>query len=1116
MNIHDLLSLLSKSIRSVPAGRLLLTHWDESDAKIVSEQIKALGQEPIVISAEQTSDQESLNAVIGEFLDEIEASNNQFSIGVVPGHLVETYYKNGDKRAFQAEMQHAKKAIRYLETGGLLFMTVRRKQVELFKSWVGSLMRLFSNMQAFNLTDEIVVIVGVRAAGVRAVKRDDALKMHRQIVTGQLPSYPTTPTFSPPIVASDKKLYIRSKYFDPDSIDKVMKSIPWEEKRVMNDVTGWARPAVTPAFRLRAKHLASLISSGVMGTITLKSPLTGDECVIRGVASREFFENIEGGSDDKPDSGETVKGSTIETSILVLNIDKKTLTVVDPHDGMVIKTFLEEWGSVLMNEVERTYPVVYDPLVNPYTESFHPFLANMIDRQLSRSAKKLGGSKSPSLTIPQRHTIATALRVLLGRYALKGNRGERNDTGRGAFFLQGEKGVGKSMMGARILEGLVLEYKHRNKLRIGYPGWPITAMVTVPANLKEMAGEIRKASDLLDPVIVKNLKDLQNAIRRAKVNPKPVCLVIPRTMLSVSQRLEPAYVQSGDKFHHLPSSSKEYDRLLCPTCANVVSHEIVQRSTGEKDVYYTKADLIKSKLKIRGKKCNVCEGPLWQETSKGGYQMAAVAKKLMRKARVKPLAIGFDEIHEDRAGNSTRGQAMAWFADLFDKSFGLTGTLYGGIPSSLFHLFYRMIPEFRESWNIDDVSSFIRRYGNWKRYFNKRKDRWGRLVEMAGISPLLMAGFVINYSVFLTLADSGFDMPNRSFIPGFNKLSELEMSGLNGIIDEAKANLIIEEDPVTKHKKMKVRNIDQHRLRVFPVGMHLPQFISYSPAWICSECKEGKAPFGNCPHEWGMGPAEPGSSIRYVLPILDPDFRSEKERALIEVVQKEKEEGRPCLIYVYNTGPDYQIDKRLEFILGKAELKVLNVNKVPSEKIQKKINAAGLEGFDAVLVNPNRVGTGTNLIGMPTVIFYQPIWSPTMTSQAGSRSYRPTQKRSVRVYFMITSWTPEENILGKVLEKIVAMEFVAGGDTQGMAAILDAVGHQESFEQMIFNYVQGERRNDLSALFAAVEDAFIKDEDEVLIESEEDNDMHEVIEAIPVMDLSKATQLSLFDEFYDG
>jgi superfamily II DNA/RNA helicase len=62
-------------------------------------------------------------------------------------------------------------------------------------------------------------------------------------------------------------------------------------------------------------------------------------------------------------------------------------------------------------------------------------------------------------------------------------------------------------------------------------------------------------------------------------------------------------------------------------------------------------------------------------------------------------------------------------------------------------------------------------------------------------------------------------------------------------------------------------------------------------------------------------------------------------------------------------------------------------------------------------------GLGLNLTGADTVIFYDTDWNPSMDKQAQDRCHRIGQTHTVHIYRLITSYTIEENILRKSLQK---------------------------------------------------------------------------------------------------
>jgi hypothetical protein len=276
-----------------------------------------------------------------------------------------------------------------------------------------------------------------------------------------------------------------------------------------------------------------------------------------------------------------------------------------------------------------------------------------------------------------------------------------------------------------------------------------------------------------------------------------------------------------------------------------------------------------------------------------------------------------------------------------------------------------------------------------------------------------------------------------------------------------------------------VSGSDLAKLQIHPVGMHLPQLASFSPGWHCPACGQNHAGIGACTHPWQA--LDPGGEpvVRYnedgspepphpdlLTPFFDPGWISTKERKLIDLVREENSAGRACLVYVWNTGAQYRVDRRIESLFSQAGIKTLNAANIPSRTIQQRILMSAYQGTQAVLVNPRRVGTGTNLVNTPTIIFYQPVWSVYTASQAASRAHRPTQTREVRVYWMITAGTVEEVILSKIVEKMIVSEYVAGGDTDGYAAVMEAVGHAETFEEAVFNHIRQFANEDVGEMLA--------------------------------------------------
>ena len=118
-------------------------------------------------------------------------------------------------------------------------------------------------------------------------------------------------------------------------------------------------------------------------------------------------------------------------------------------------------------------------------------------------------------------------------------------------------------------------------------------------------------------------------------------------------------------------------------------------------------------------------------------------------------------------GASGQGISAGVLAERCQKTLLLTGTLAGGYASTLFYLLFRFNPKFRSRYKINEVESFVQKYGLLEKITYETEDEDGkkssrkkekfRLKEKPGISPLVLAEFLEN-TAFLRLADLGIDL----------------------------------------------------------------------------------------------------------------------------------------------------------------------------------------------------------------------------------------------------------------------------------------------------------------------------------------------------------------------
>jgi|GEM_PF-1413362 len=89
------------------------------------------------------------------------------------------------------------------------------------------------------------------------------------------------------------------------------------------------------------------------------------------------------------------------------------------------------------------------------------------------------------------------------------------------------------------------------------------------------------------------------------------------------------------------------------------------------------------------------------------------------------------------------------------------------------------------------------------------------------------------------------------------------------------------------------------------------------------------------------------------------------------------------------------------------------------------------ESIHCFLISTKAGGTGLNLTGADTVIFYDHDWNPANDNQAQDRAYRIGQTKPVTVYKLVAKGTIEERILERQAIKQTLADEIIGSDEQG-------------------------------------------------------------------------------------
>ena len=107
----------------------------------------------------------------------------------------------------------------------------------------------------------------------------------------------------------------------------------------------------------------------------------------------------------------------------------------------------------------------------------------------------------------------------------------------------------------------------------------------------------------------------------------------------------------------------------------------------------------------------------------------------------------------------------------------------------------------------------------------------------------------------------------------------------------------------------------------------------------------------------------------------------------------------------------------------------LDGNTPPAIRLDLVREFNGNPAIQCFLISTKAGGTGLNLTGADTVIFYDHDWNPANDSQAQDRAYRIGQTKPVTVYRLISQGTIEEKILQRQeLKQSLADEIIGGGE----------------------------------------------------------------------------------------
>lgn len=944
----------------------------------------------------------------------------------------------------------------YLQPDGLLIYVIphhllrRRKLVEYLLSH-------FTAIQVFRFPDETydafkqIVLFGIRCA--RAVSVDPAaITALSTLAEGETPllikqqleplTLAKVPTFTlPSLLVRDEQFQFRSLFVAPADALAEARAMgastkgAWKEHLGSNSQDMRLRP-LTP---LKIGHMNSIIAAGHLNNQVL---IQADErLLIKGRSYKvtypeEFIEPL-------PDGRTRITHLETETVVTdITSVDENGLVI--SYKGAELEQFLQKWLSQLTSIVARQYPPVYQFDLNGYGR-----LLNSLSKQ-----RQIPGMNGQSGLLPAQKHAAAAILTRLKTYSEAIAVGEM---GVGKTTLGAAVAAGRQAHHTIVLCPPHLVDKWQREFKAVWPGVRTMHLQSI-SDVDQFFGPqpdnaplvgVLKQTTARSATGWEHAYEYGGAASHAYGSNGYTEIERPwGTLLSLHELSSLAADERPVQLRRLSErqlQARQQRGVRCPVCGETqfrggrplmitelknATWRCSNDNCGSPMFQFTRR---RSETQTRGsfKLYAERERRIRSYTNKGepvpfpelerwygstvrdmfGYGKVPLASYIKKRGKGKLDLLLVDEVHQYKGFDSDQGYAMHHLAQAATKVVALTGTIYGGKASSLFYLLFRLAPEMGRTY-IDPEARGQRRlrsrdwvsaYGILQQIETRTLDEDGRQTansrsairfkELPGGSPAMLP-WLLNRSVFLSLGDMGFPLPEYTEIPVAIPMAPEQALRYDALKEQLKDEL----------KERLIRG-DKSLLAAY---LYALLFWPDSPR---------RAKVVTCPRSGRVVASVPG---------LPNHFMGPKEEAIIERCLAEKATGRRVLLLCQQTDT-LDIQPEWKEMLEAAGLKVAILRAAPNQRekwVAKQVQA----GVDVIITHPRKVETGIDLLDFPTIIWMAIDYSVYTVLQASRRSWRIGQTQPVKVYFYAYEETIQEDALRLVAAKVAAALRV-NGDT---------------------------------------------------------------------------------------
>ncbi|MEP0805619.1 MAG: DEAD/DEAH box helicase [Chloroflexota bacterium] len=749
-----------------------------------------------------------------------------------------------------------------------------------------------------------------------------------------------------------------------------------------------------PVMPLKKGHIAMLMASGMMGTLSLTDE-DGKPMLVKGRVVK-VTEKIEETTDKKGNTTSEVFRDRFVSTVAILR--QSGIELIDKVEPL--SKFMHKYGDQIGAHILSTYHPLYN--FDPTPEEI------AILDTLGTKRKSLPGQEKPGLLPTQRHIAAGVARAIKKH---------------GVGNVQGEMGVGKTVVGAAVLEllgaypAIILCPPHL------VPKWIREIEETIPgAKAMELSRIGRNADDLGDVNDVRRFMQLRE---EGRLGQKPVA-VIAHTSAKYGAGWEHAVIR---KRFVDEEDGRVFEALACPACGSPIQIDLpggfVTTATTIEELgnkrRFCQAEITGYELDehrqltrdehgnpVWGKR--ICGAPLFQFTGRRW----ALADYIAKHAKGEFKLLITDEVHQMAAKASDRGIAFHQLVGATKYTLTLTGTFFGGRSTSIFWLLHRLNAGVRRDFAFNDEKRWARLYGvlettrkskrtdddgdedgftGNRRYQNQAK-------EQPGISPAIV-NRLLDTTVFLSLKDLGLALPHYAE-------------------EVVTLNMMDEQGRQYRSMEKRLRDLALNNRR------YLSTWLQWTLARPNSAFRDEVVEIDEVDRK--------GEFLRkrqlMALPAVVDGATMPKEEWLVDFCRSERQQGRKVLIYLRQTGMR-DIQDRI--------LKILREGGVRAEVLHSGVNprkreewiAKRVVGLDALVVNPRLVETGLDLIAFSSVVFGEIEYSLYTLWQAVRRVWRLGQTKPVKAIFSVYSDAMEARALALMGQKMKAAQLLYGDEVGG-------------------------------------------------------------------------------------